>query len=201
MSPRSLAGLLLLTLTANGCSLAGRTFGRYYDDRSITGSVRHGLVQHRTAGRVKVDTFEGTVYLSGDVDTSEQKADAEAAAWRVEGVQQVINDLHIRTVPEVSASPVTTPNPLKARLPGLARVDPAEPGAPALAYDREGTVVATVYVRPLRQLSEKGFEALPTAKPITYVTIYPTPAGGVHPEALVTIVLWHVSRAAAAALK
>ena len=47
--------------------------------------------------RVKIDTYEGTVYLSGEVETAAQKAEAEAAARRVEGVEQVINDLHVRT--------------------------------------------------------------------------------------------------------
>jgi len=40
-----------------------------------------------------------------------------------------------------------------------------------------------------------------TVRPITYVSIYPMPAAADQPEALVTIVLWHISPAAAAALK
>jgi len=91
--------------------------------------------------------------------------------------------------------------PLQARLPGL-RVDPALPGSPALAYDRAGTIVATIYVRTLREVGAKGFDHIgPTAQPITYVSLYPVAASSGQPEALVTIVLWHVSPSAAAALR
>jgi len=135
------------------------------------------------------------------VETSAQKAEAEAAAWRVEGVEQVINDLRVRSDFAVSALPRMEPSPLQARLPGL-RVDPALPGSPALAYDRAGTIVATIYVRTMREVGAKGFDHIgPTAQPITYVSLYPVAANSGQPEALVTIVLWHVSPDAAAALR
>ena len=206
MAFRSLAASVLLGVALGGCALAGRTFGTYVDDKMITGSVKRGLVAEPAAGlpRIKVDTYEGTVYLSGEVETAAQKADAEAAAWRVEGVEQVVNDLHVRAADAaVSALPrMSAAGPLQTRLPGLRRVDPAPPGEGALAYDRAGAIVATVYVRPLREVAEKGSDDLgPAARPITHVSLYPSPAGGVQPEALVTIVLWHISPAAAAALK
>jgi hypothetical protein len=203
MSFRKFAALVLLGVVLGGCSLAGRTFGRYYDDKVISGSVKHGLVveRGRSLPSVSVDTYEGTVYLSGDVETSAQKVEAEAAAWRVEGVEQVINDLRVRSDFAVSALPRMEPSPLQARLPGL-RVDPALPGSPALAYDRAGTIVATIYVRTLREVGAKGFDHIgPAVQPITYVSLYPVAASSGQPEALVTIVLWHVSPAAAAALK
>jgi BON domain len=200
-----LAALLLLGVLLGGCALAGRTFGTYVDDKMITGSVKRGLVtEHpRSLKGVTVDTYEGTVYLSGEVQTTAQKAEAEAAAWRVDGVEQVINDLRVRTDSAVSASPRTTePSPLQERLPGLRRIDPAPPGAPGLAYDAAGTIVATIFVRPLRDLSINGFEEVgATVRPITHISLYPVPAGAGQPEALVTIVLWHVSPAAAAALR
>jgi hypothetical protein len=197
-----LAGLL------GGCSLAGRTFGTYIDDASITGSVKLRLVggNPRALRRVNVDTFGGTVYLSGLVDTPEQKSDAEIAAWRTPGVEQVVNDLRVLADRPVSALPrlpeTGSPTALQRRLPGIARLDAALPGAPALAYDREGAVVATVYVRPLREVMGHGVRALgPTTRPITHVALYPVLPGGEQPEALITVVLWHVSRAAAAALE
>ena len=155
MSPRRLAALVLLAVLLGGCSLAGRTFGTYVDDKAITGSVKVRLIGEypRALKSINVDTFEGTVYLSGDVDTPQQKADAEIAAWRAEGVEQVINDLRVRSAPAVSASPrMTVPNPLQERVPGIARLDPALPGAPSLAYDRAGAIVATVYARPLQDV-------------------------------------------------
>jgi hypothetical protein len=200
-----LVGLLLLGAVLGGCSLAGRTVGAYIDDKVITGSVKRGLVaEHsRSVKGITVDTYEGTVYLSGDVDSTAQKAEAEAAARRVEGVEQVINDLRVSSDAAVSALPrMSETSPLQERLPGVRRIDPAPPGGPALAYDAAGTIVATVFVRPLRDVSLNGFEDVqPTARPITHVSLYPVPAGAGQPEALVTIVLWHISPSAAAALK
>lgn len=205
MSPRALLGVLLLAVLFGGCSIAGRTFGAYVDDKVISGSVRRGIAaDHWRALRgVNVDTYEGTVYLSGQVDTAAQKAEAEMAAWRVKGVEQVINDLSVRSDAAVSASPHTTDvGQLQERIPGLRRIDLAAPGGPALAYDSAGTVVATVFVRSLRDISVNGFdETGPTVRPISHISLYPGPATAGQPEALVTIVLWHISPAAAAALK
>jgi len=207
MSWRALVSVVLLVGLSGGCSLAGRTFGTYIDDKVISSSVRRGIAgsHWRTPRGVNVDTYEGTVYLSGHVDTAAQKADAEAAAWRVAGVEQVINDLSVRSDGgiAVSASPRTTEvSALRERIPGLRHIGPAPPGGPALAYDSAGTVVATVFVRSLRDISLNGFdEAGLTVQPINHISLYPVPVTAGQPEALVTIVLWHISPAAAAALK
>ena len=207
MSPCALVAIGLLALVFSGCSLAGRTFGGYVDDKLISTSVRRGIAgEHwRPPRGITVDTYERTVYLSGEVDTASQKAEAEAAAWRVEGVEQVINDLSVRSDGgiAVSASPRTTEvSALRERIPGLRHIGPAPPGGPALAYDSAGTVVATVFVRSLRDISLNGFdEAGLTVQPINHISLYPVPATAGQPEALVTIVLWHISPAAAAALK
>ena len=189
--------LLLLALTLPACSLAGRTFGTYVDDKVVTGSVKRTLAgdHWRTFRGVNVDTYAGTVYLTGEVDTPAQKAESEAAARRVQGVEQVINDLRVR-YGVVSASPrITESNSLTERLPGVRRLDPARPGEPALAYDDDGKVVATVVVRPLRDVTVKGLEDVgPAARPITYVSLYAVPPDEAQPEALVAIVLWHIAR-------
>ena len=203
----AVVGVALLAVLLGGCSLAGRTFGTYVDDKVISGSVRRGIAagHWRALRGVNVDTYERTVYLTGQVDTAAQKAEAETAAWGVEGVEQVINDLSVRVddVAAVSASPLTTgASPLQERIPGLRRIDPAPPGGPALAYDSTGAVVATVFVRSLRDISLKGFdETGTTVQPINHISLYPVAPTAGQPEALVTIVLWHISRAAAAALK
>ena len=139
------------------------------------------------------------------IDTAAQKAEAETAAWAVDGVEQVINDLSVRMDDSaaVSASPRTSGvSLLQERIPGLRHIDPAPPGGAALAYDATGAVVATVFVRSLRDISVNGFdEAAPTVQPINHIALYPVPATAGQPEALVTIVLWHISPTAAAALK
>jgi hypothetical protein len=200
---------LLLVLTAlTGCSLAGRTFGSYVDDQTLTGAVKIGLARKepRNLTRINVDTFERTVYLTGEVLTPIQKSDAEIAAWQVDGVEQVVNDLTVRgerAQRVASASPpMQPPSPLLDRIPGITRMDQAPPGGRAIAYDRSGSLVATVYVRPVREVAQGRFEALgPTARPIDHVSVYGVPADAGSPEAQMYFVFWHVSAAAAAALR
>jgi hypothetical protein len=200
--------LLLVASASSACSLAGRTFGTYVDDKTITGAVkmRMARLDPRTAMRVNVDTFNGTVYLTGRVASAIHKSDAEIAAWQVEGVEQVVNDLTVQGVPErvVSASPVLEPPrpPLLHRIPGIARMDPPTRDGGALAYDRQGAIVATVYARPVRNITQVGGDELaPTVRPIDHVSVYAMPAEAAMPEAMIYLVFWHVTAAEAAALK
>jgi hypothetical protein len=200
--------VLLLTASA-GCSLAGRTFGTYVDDQTLTASVKMALARRepRSVTRVNVDTFRGTVYLSGEVTDAIQKSDAEIAAWKVKGVTQVVNDLAVRTeraaAEIVNASPSMRPSsPLLERIPGIARMDAPLADGGALAYDEGGAVVATVYRRPARDIALNGFEAAgPTARPVDHVSIYSVPAEAGLPEAQMYVVFWHVNAATAATLK
>ena len=200
--------LVLLVVASAGCSLAGRSFGAYVDDQKVTAAVKMGLARKepRTVTRVNVDTFGGTVYLTGEVASAIQKSDAEIAAWQVEGVTQVVNDLTVHGersgAQAVSASPSLPPSPLFDRIPGIARMDPPLPDGGALAYDGTGGIVATVYRRPAKDVAQNGFEAAGSAaRPIDHVSVYGVPAEAGLPEAQLYIVFWHVSAAAAATLK
>ena len=205
----SAVALVVVLATSAGCSLAGRTFGTYVDDQTVTAAVKMSLARKepRTVTRVNVDTFQGTVYLSGDVASAIQKSDAEIIAWRVKGVTQVVNDLTVRgegaPALAVSASPPMTPSSsLLLRIPGIARMDPPLADGGALAYDRSGAIVATIFRRPARDVAQNGFEATgPTARPVDHVSVYGVPAEAGMPEAQLYIVFWHVSAAAAASLR
>lgn len=201
----SLRGALIATMTASlalgGCSLAGRSLGRYIDDKSITGGVKLKITQRNTAAlaRVNVDTFEGTVYLSGAVDTPTEKSDAEIAAWQIDGVEQVINDLRVRRAEDPPPT-VASRSTLLDSLPGIARVDPGLPGQPGYAYDRSGRMVATVYTVSMRELGQSGLEdAHAVGRPIDHVSIYPVAPHADVPDAQYHVVLWHVSQSEAAA--
>ncbi len=71
--------------------------GRVVDDSAITTKVKAALVGENdvSALKVHVKTYEGTVQLNGRVETAEQKAAAEAAASKVEGVKSVKNNLSV----------------------------------------------------------------------------------------------------------
>lgn len=91
-------------------------------------------------------------------------------------------------------------------IPGLGTlyVDPATlPAGPFLAYDRDGNLVSTIYMIPLKDLNaHKAFDALATSnQKVDHVDIVFN-AG--HPgvdEPHYHIILWHVSRQKAAALQ
>ena len=205
LAPRALA-LAMVLLLAGGCSLAGRSLGGYVDDKLVKGAVKRRLVSERVgpAGGVRVDTFGGTVYLTGAVASAEQKSNAEIAAWNVEGVQQVVNDLVVDHPPAaVSALPKFQPgHPLTKRLRGVARVDPGRPGGPDLAYDAGGRVVASIYTVEWRDLIDSGLTTLPPAgRAIDHVSMYALAERPDFPGIHYAVVLWHVSEGEAAALR
>jgi hypothetical protein len=205
MQNLGLAVMLVSLLLASGCSLAGRTFGRYVDDKALTAAVKLKLVaqQPATMTRMKVDTYEGVVYLSGTAQSEEQKSYAEIAARRVEGVLQVVNDLSVRGGAAPAASPVLMEHVLLQRVPGIARLDTTQPGSQsAAAYDRSGRVVATVYTISMRELAQEGFAGMrATGRPIDHVSIFPVAIAADRPEAQYHVVLWHVTTTEAAALR
>lgn len=88
----------ILALALSGCTaMTGRTAGENVDDASVTAAVKARLVKDDASNltRVDVDTTRGVVYLNGVVDSSSEKARAEALAERVNGVQRVVNNLQV----------------------------------------------------------------------------------------------------------
>jgi hypothetical protein len=190
--------LVVVALVAVGCSLAGRTLSGYVDDKLVKSAVKRRLAGERVAGLsgVKIDTFGGTVYLSGSVETAVQKSDAEIAAWRVEGVKQVVNDLVVTRPVAVAAA--AEPGDMGHRLPGVARVQPGRPGGPDLAYDAGGRVVASIYTVDWRDVVDAGLTTLaPVGRPISRVSTFALPGRPDRPGPHYGLVLWHVSEAAA----
>ena len=89
----------LLTLTGGCAGTATReSTGEYIDDSSITTKVKAELVRDPVvkADQVKVETFKGSVQLSGFVDTPDQKARAGQIAASVAGVREVRNNIEVK---------------------------------------------------------------------------------------------------------
>lgn len=205
MAGRRALALALALLLSGGCALNGRSLGGYVDDKLLKGAVKRRLGQEDVGlPGVTVDTFGGTVYLTGVVATDLQKSDAEIAVWKIGGVRQVVNDLVVRTAGVVPAVSPVRPSihPLRERLPGVARVDAGRPGGPDLAYDREGRVIATIFTVSSRELVDRGIETLRAeGRPIDHVEIFPLVGHGELPAPHYAVVLWHVSEPEAAALR
>jgi len=93
-----LATSLLVSLAACAPTPTREGTGEYIDDSVITGKVKAAFAADPMvkATQVQVETFKGTVQLSGFVDSRESAQRAVEIARSVKGVQAVKNDTVIR---------------------------------------------------------------------------------------------------------
>lgn len=95
---------LLATLAAGqlaGCASSAdrRATGQVIDDTSLTARVKTALAREAGFGEamtVNVNTYRGTVQLSGFVESNEIARRAEEIARGIDGVKSVKNDLRVR---------------------------------------------------------------------------------------------------------
>ena len=90
---------LALLFFMTGCqAMTGATMGENIDDGNITTSVKTQLASDRlvTLTRVGVETNNGIVYLTGEVETAEQRSHIGSLASQVKGVKRVVNNLQVR---------------------------------------------------------------------------------------------------------
>lgn len=86
---------------------------------------------------------------------------------------------------------------------GILYVEPATlPAGPFLAYDREGTLVSTIYMIPLEDLNAaESFEDMEAAdQTVDHVDLHHNAGHPGVPEPHYHVILWHVSPERAAAL-
>ena len=89
---------LALLFFMTGCqALTGQTAGESMDDSMITSSVKTQLASDKlvTLTRVEVETNNGIVYLTGQVQTAEQRSHIGSIASQVKGVKKVVNNLQV----------------------------------------------------------------------------------------------------------
>lgn len=93
-----IAGTLLVSVVACAPTPTREGTGEYIDDSVITGKVKAAFAADPTvkATQVQVETFKGTVQLSGFVDSRESAQRAVELARGVKGVKSVKNDTVIR---------------------------------------------------------------------------------------------------------
>jgi osmotically-inducible protein OsmY len=88
------------SLFITGCTTeqrSGRSSGQYIDDKTLNAKVRSALsdsAEYKFPD-VKVETFRGTVQLSGFVASAAQKTRAGEIAKSVAGVQNVDNKITV----------------------------------------------------------------------------------------------------------
>ena len=100
-NPRVLIAFLVVgLLSLGGCAGdgTGKSTGEYIDDSAITAKVKSEMLADKTVSgmKVNVETFKGTVQLSGFVDSALEARRAVEIAQSVKGVKTVRNDLVVR---------------------------------------------------------------------------------------------------------
>jgi osmotically-inducible protein OsmY len=92
------AALLIAALTACAPTKTREGTGEYVDDTVITAKVKAVFADDPQvkATQVKVETFKGTVQLSGFVDSRAEEERAVQLARDVKGVKSVKDDMVLR---------------------------------------------------------------------------------------------------------
>ena len=99
------AAMAMVGCASNSSSDAGAVeqtaanAGRVVDDSVITAKVKSALIADPVtkAHQINVETNQGTVQLSGFVDSAEARSQATSVARTVDGVKNVKNDLELRS--------------------------------------------------------------------------------------------------------
>ena len=91
-----------LLALAVALALAGCARFDPLEDTRIEQEVKARLVAQKDANltRLGVVSSQGTVYLSGNVESSEERAQAAAVARGVRGVSRVVNTVEVRASPK-----------------------------------------------------------------------------------------------------
>ena len=95
---KKLTATVAFLLLIAGCqAMTGETAGQNIDDGTLTTYVKTALAGERvnTLTRVGVETNNGIVVLTGEVETAQEKSRAGTVAAQVKGVRQVVNNLQV----------------------------------------------------------------------------------------------------------
>jgi osmotically-inducible protein OsmY len=91
---------VMSTATLAGCAATSSkaSTGQTIDDSIITTKLKAKLIEDPVtkAYEIHVETFKGTVQLSGFVGSAEERSRAGTIAREVEGVKNVKNSLEVR---------------------------------------------------------------------------------------------------------
>jgi osmotically-inducible protein OsmY len=92
------SSLLVVSLVACAPTERRASAGEVIDDTLITGKVKAALVADPDlkATEIQVDTYKGTVQLSGFVASPDHVSKAGQLVRRIEGVKDVKNDIAVK---------------------------------------------------------------------------------------------------------
>ncbi|QDF95721.1 transporter [Azoarcus sp. DD4] len=100
-SIRASLGIAAMLAALSACSgtPTRESTGEYLDDSAITAKVKSAFVQDKTVSalQIKVETFKGSVQLSGYADHAAEAQRAVELARDVPGVKSVKNDIRLKS--------------------------------------------------------------------------------------------------------
>ncbi|HEX9661692.1 MAG TPA: BON domain-containing protein [Candidatus Binatia bacterium] len=92
--------LAIALASALGCASTSTKegTGEYFDDSVVTTKVKAAIFNEPSlsSNQISVETFKGTVQLSGFVKTSDEKNKAAEVARGIKGVASVKNDIRLK---------------------------------------------------------------------------------------------------------
>jgi osmotically-inducible protein OsmY len=90
--------ITVLFLAACAATSTDESTGEYVDDAAITAKVKTALLQDPEVSglAIKVDTFKGTVQLSGFANNERERQHAVTLARSVAGVRSVQNSIRLK---------------------------------------------------------------------------------------------------------
>ena len=93
-----LSAAIMVAVTGCAGNATQRSTGQYVDDKTISTKVKTALISDDQikARNIDVETYKGVVALSGFVESASEADHAVSVAQKVDGVQSVKNDLHVR---------------------------------------------------------------------------------------------------------
>ena len=91
-----ITSLVILALVA--CTSPDKSAGEYIDDAALTGKVKPALIAdpELKATEINVETYKGTVQLSGFVQSPDHVQKAERLTRDIQGVRSVKNAIAIK---------------------------------------------------------------------------------------------------------
>jgi osmotically-inducible protein OsmY len=95
----ALAAAALIGTTGCAPTQTRQSTGEIVDDAAVTARVKSALINEPgvKSTAINVETFRGTVSLSGFVDSDEMARKAVDAAEKVRGVRSVKNDMRVKS--------------------------------------------------------------------------------------------------------
>src|SRR5476651_1242773 len=143
----AVVAMAIMAFTACAATRTQQSTGEHIDDTVVTAKVKAALIDDPAtkARQIEVNTFRGTVQLSGFVDSAEEQAAATRVAHSVNGVQNVRNNLAVGHT-DRSAGEVVDDGVITTKVKAALVAEPATKARNITVVTREGIVQLSGFV-------------------------------------------------------